>query len=452
MREEMPLLAGIIALAIAFRLCILAALVHFNGYDSLLLGDSVHYLRLAEHMRDGIGYVYEGVTETYRAPGYPAFLYVFVVTGVPLIAASLVQIIMSSLIPPGAYLLMRRLSVPRAWSIGAALFLAIEPVLAFYSVVLMPDVFFSILTLVAAWCAVRWCEEGAVKWAVSAGLSCGVANYLRPADLYLPIAFFLGGLMVLAVRRTITPRAVFVLAMVPFFSFLVMAPWSLRNLYLFNTTEFVSAKASNLYKYGAGATLATAEHRDLNLVIHDLNAKAEAEAPNPHLNTFEDEDYLLRESKKIIFAHPFDYLKTYLLGLNGFWFSGNYHSLLASYGMISAEHRSVSYSLIFAQEGISGLVHAVLQTLDVYVLIALFGKALWFVLTAFALGGFWILRRRPEVWVSALLSAYFSATLLSTTIGVEARHRFALIPLVSVFAFAAMATVYRHFTRAKRVL
>ncbi len=430
----------IAAIALCARVALLLALVSSHGYGAILLGDSTHYLMLAEHVHQGIGYVYDGVLEAYRAPGYPAFLYFFVVTGIPLIVGSVLQIVVSSAIPAATYVFARRMGLPRVLSWCAGLLLAFEPTMIFYSVVLMPDVFFAALTLVAAFYAVRWCSEYRWTHAALAGVLCGVANYFRPADLYLPFAFVIGGLLVLLYRKHLSVRAVLPLLLVPFFAFLVMAPWSLRNLYHFGTTKFVSSQAPNLYKYGAGATLANAGHRNYPDVVRELYAQAALDNPGVDINAFAMEEYLMTKSKDIIRAHPVAYIETYLVGLSGFWFSGNYHTLFARYGLISAEHRSVSYSLALAQDGVGGLIKKIIETFDTYVVIALFSKALWLTIGVLAAFGLWIYRREPSAWVAAIMFAYFSATLLSTTIGVEARHRYMLNTQLVVFAALALHT------------
>ncbi len=441
--EYFSVIRNVFLVAVAIRLLVLGALVYFHGYSAILLGDSTHYLILAEHVQQGIGYVYDGVLEAYRAPGYPAFLYIFVSTGVPLIVGSFIQIIVASLIPATSYMIMRRLGVTHTYSFVGALFLAVEPVMVFYSIVLMPDVFFSVATLIAAWLAVKWTSEYPMSVAMYAGIAIGVSNYFRPANLYLPIGLFIAGFLLLLIRRHLSARSVLSLVLIPFFAFLITVPWSLRNLHQFGTMEFVSSQAPNLYKYGAGATLATAENRDFAPVVQELYAKAAAEMPDPDINAFANKTYLVKRSKEIILAHPAAYLESYLLGLSGFWFSGNYHSLLGKYGVISAEHRSVSYSLVLGREGVTGLIRTIVRTFDSYVVIALGGKALWLLIGGATVAGLWITRRRPEAWVTALLIAYFSATLLSTTIGVEARHRYALNPLMIAFTAVACSALHR---------
>lgn len=412
--------------------------MYFHGADSLLLGDSTHYLALAESVREGAGYVYKGAPEAYRAPGYPAFLYLFVASNVPLVIASVVQFIASAMLPVLSYFLALKIGVHRKMSLAGGIFLAFEPVMVFYGVVLMPDAFFAIFTFAAVWYAIRWCESGGFTYPLLAGFFCGVANYFRPADLYLPAAFIAGGLALLIVRRALSAKNIAALLIIPVAAFAIMAPWSVRNYITFGTFDFVSSQAPNLYKYGGGATLSIAEGRPLTDVLPELYEKARREAPRADLNDFANKNYLVAETIDIIRAHPFAYAKAYVLTLNGFWFSGNYHSLLASYGAISPANNNISYSLTLAQEGAIGLAKQIARTLDLYVAIAILGKALWFGVVALTLIGLWIYRRRPEAWVIALTCAYFSATLLSTPLGVEARHRYAINPLIIPFAAAAV--------------
>lgn len=214
---------------------------------------------------------------------------------------------------------------------------------------------------------------------------------------------------------------------------------------MFGATEFVASKTTNLFNYGAVATLAAAEGRDYAIVKKELVERARREAPDPNLTSFADTEYLTNVSKEIIFQHPKEYVTTYLLGLNTFWFSGNYHYLLGRYGIIERPERATSFSLVLASEGPLGLVQAVMRTLDGYVAIAIVGKVFWVVVGMLALLGLWVRRRTPDAWVTVLLVAYFSATLIGTTIGVEARHRYALNPLLFAFAAVTVYALYAYY-------
>jgi hypothetical protein len=439
-------LIGLFFFSVIIRLALLGALLTYGGNDAIVLGDGIHYVTVAQNIADGEGVFYDGVLESYRPPGYSFYLLPFAYFKLPLYLAVIPQILVASLFPVCVFLLCRRLAVSYPFSLGAGILASIEPVQLFYSVVILADVYFSMAVLVAAYSVVRWIEVRRLRFLISAGVAIAVANYMRGAAIYLPYAFIVFGAIVLLLRREATMRSLAPLALIPLTALLVMAPWYIRNNVVFGVSEFVSSKGIILYSFAPVAITAKLEGRTYEVVKEQFYTKARTDLRDDNLTSFKNQSYLVEKSKEIIFAHPFLYLENYLLGLNTFWFSGNYHQLLVKYGVIAKPERSISYSLVLSQQGPVALVRTIFTTLDWYVVIAILGKAFWFALGVLAAIGLWLRRRTPEAWMAFLLAAYCSATILVPTIGVEARHRYALNPLMIAFAAVAVHSGFSMLT------
>ncbi len=443
-----PLLATFVAvflLSTAAKLLVLVFLMgQAGGVENLILGDSGHYLELARSTLAGTGYWYEGHIESFRAPGYPLYLGFFLATGIPLVVASLFQILVASLLPVLVVACgVRYLKLPLAWATAAGVLTALEPVLTFYAVALMPDVFFAVGTFAALLLLVRWHERGRLRDIILAGVLIGLANYMRPAMLYFPLFFAVLALGVYVVKRRLTKKRLVHIMLFILVPVAVMSPWYLRNYVEFGVPGFVSAKGFTVYRYSAASVESIATGVPFDEVTQSLLARARAEAPLPNLESFEDEPYLLAASKALIAAHPVAYVQSYLLGLNTFWFSGNYHYLLAKYGLISRPTTRTSFSLVLATQGIGGVLDVVWARIESpYLLIAIFGKVLWLVVGLFALVGLLLYRRTPFALITLVLALYSCATILATTIGVEARHRYYLNPLLFLFFVATLYLLY----------
>ncbi len=435
------LVAGV---SLAIRIILLLYLLWYGGEAALFAGDSLHYLALADSTLNGAGYRYEGLAESFRAPGYPAYLGLFRLLNAPFWIASLIQITFSAVIAGWVtWFVAKKLSMTVRVAMIAGLVVAIEPVQVYYSVLLLPDVFFTLGALFVFSLVLMSIERNTLRYAVYAGIVIGLVNYIRPALLYLP--FFLAALYLARawwnaaeVRRAAIFSVVIVCS-----AFVVMSPWYLRNYIALGQLKFVSAKDYTMYAYVAASTKAAAEGRTYESVKQELLAQARIEAPSEHKESFENATYYSERTNEIIRAHPVAFIQVYSLGLFAFWTSGNYQYLLKSMGLLNSPSESISYSMLLATEGVMAAGREFFSRIDEpFILVALFDRTLWLCVFLLSLTGLMLSRFNAATWLTVIYFAYFSATILSTAIGVEARHRYALIPLMVAFATVAIVALY----------
>lgn len=443
----------IFVLALVARFVVLFFLLGYGGEEALVLGDSGRYLSLAQSVVSGEGYVYEGFPESFRAPGYPVYLMLFELLHLPLTIASLFQILVASFIPVILfYISIRFLLFSPTVGLIAGIFAAIEPVQVFYSVVLLPDVFVGILFLLMVFFLCEWFETYHVRYAVVAGTLLGLMNYERPVGLYMGVFLVLSFGIYLLWKRSLTKQKCLHLLLFFLCSLVVALPWSIRNWYQFNEFSFVSSSAYTFYAYGAVTPVAIDTGREYEAVKQEFLAKLRAEGPGGNDEvSFKNRSYLIGTTISVIKSHPVAYLKAYLLGVNTFLFSGNYHYLLMKYDLIGRPEKIISFSLVLAEEGIGRLVQAIGTRLgDPYFLIAFIGKIFWVILTSVSIIGGLIFYRKPLSIIYLLSMAYFVITILAVTIGVEARHRYMLNPFIFLFFTALLFTVYNALWRNGR--
>lgn len=433
--------------SIFIKLCYVYFLVTHGGTDALVLGDSTRYLTLAQNVLTGQGYLYDGHLESYRAPGYPLYLMFFEYFSISLLAASFFQILIASLFPLVSFFVSYKflnLSLKTSGVVG--LLTAVEPVQNFYGATLMPDVFFSATLLLGVFFFHRWFCTSNLDSIVIGGICIGISNYFRPAGVYLTLLLSVGVLAVFVYNRTITIQRVYHAGLFILIPIIIMMPWSFRNLAQFQHFGFVSALPYNTYTYGAVSTEAAHRGVEYETVRKEFVEKANANMPNPtHPTSFENSEYYIEKSIESIKQHPTSWFCTYLLGLNTFWFSGNYHYLLARYGIIDFPQHTPSFSMILAGGGLSAVISTMKELgSQPYLYIALVGKGLWVIITLGALlGAFTVANRRASL-LFLLLVLYFSITILPMTIGVEARHRYPMIPLLFPFFVAGVLYILHH--------
>ncbi len=439
----------VFAVALLARIVVLAWLLATGGEQQIVFGDTTRYLTLADNVLSGVGFMYDGILETFRLPGYPAFLMLLRILHLPLVAGSLIQIVIASCFAVWALWFARvRLQLSQRVSFFVGLVVAIEPIQVYYSVVLLPDVLFTAGFLVAFTYALKWTDSGRIRDAVIAAIAIGVADYFRPALIYYPIFLALGFIAFAVMRKTNVKKAAIASAVVGVISFAIMAPWYVRNQVQFGHFALMSMKEYTLYVYGAASIDAAARGVSYETSKQALLAKARAEAPNPNIATFDNGPYYAARAKEIILVHPVIFVKLYALGLTSFWTAGNYQYLFKDMGLLAPPSQSISYTMLLGSQGPVVAAKTFLSKItEPFILTALFDRLFWASVFALSLAGLYRYRRSAVAWLTLITYAYFSATILSTVIGVEARHRYALIPIMIAFAVAGAVAAYKRFSR-----
>ncbi len=438
--------------ALLARLAVLAWLYITVGEQATVFGDTTRYMTLANNTLSGVGFMYDGILETFRLPGYPAFFMLLKLLHLPLVVGSLIQIVFASGIAVWALWFARvRLGLSERSALIVGFVAAFEPIQVYYSVVLLPDVLFTVAFLVAFTYALKWLDSPSVRTTLIIGIAIGIGNYIRPVMIYFPLfiaaAFIVGAL----VRRSDIKRAVTASIIIGAVAFAIVCPWYVRNYIHFDRFALMSMKEYTVYVYGAASIDAAVRGVPYETSKQELLAKARAEAPNPNIATFDNGDYYAEKSKEIIFAHPVIFVKLYSLGLTSFWTSGNYQYMFKAIGLLAPPSQSISYTMLLGSEGPVVAVKTFVSKLsEPFIMMALFDRLLWATVFVCALAGLWVFRRHPVAWFTFLTFAYFSATLLSTVIGVEARHRYALNPIIFAFAVAGALAAYRRISRTIR--
>lgn len=438
----------VFGVSVFVKLIIMSALYLNFGDDGLLYGESKRYYELAVHLVDGEGYYYKGNLESYRPPAYSFYLATFLALDIPLIFASVVQLLFASLIPVGVvYVVIKYLRFESFPALVAGVLAAIEPVQSFFGVVLMPDVFFTFFFLLGLLFLLRWLSMHSRHDAVLAGLALGISAYVRPAALYVAIFLTLGLVAILLLRRTLTQKRAVDLGVFIAVSFLALMPLQYRNYESFGTFSFTSMTPHTLYVYNATGSEAAARGVDYNTVYQEHMKLMREEAPNPgYPPSFLNRDFFISQSIPNLVGYPAEWALTYGLGLNTFWFSGNYHYLLAKYGFASFPNEQTSFSMLLAGGGVGAVIERLYAIgASAYIVAAVVGKLFWVCIVAGSLFGAYLLRRHPLSWIFLLTAAYFSATLLLTTIGVESRHRYAVNPLLFIFFAVTVKYLYETY-------
>ena len=435
--------ALLFAFVFLIKVIVLILMYAYVGEDTVVWGDSLRYLGTAQSLIENGTFAFEGQREVYRTPGLPLILVPFLYFHISYVGIALMQAFLSTWIQIGVFALSLSLSLRTRWAVSAALLSGLEPLSLYYSLPILPDVVFAVLLYGACYFLYQYTQTRSVTYIVWLGIVVGFSNYVRQVGVYLVALFVLYILLHTLVARQSLKNASMNVGILFAIVLLSAFPWYYRNYQASGVWSFSSALPVNFYNYVGAGTLASARGVPYDTARTDLMATFRAEAPVPADETdLHNVGYLMSSTQSIVRAYPLSYIKTVIAGTNTFLFSGNYHYLLRKFGAMDGPEHVTSYSLVWAHEGLDGLISRVWQDMSPYVVIAIVGKLFWMSAVGLALLGAYLLRTREESHIFIILFVYFCATILSVGIGVEARHRYALNPLIFTFAFVTLERIY----------
>jgi 4-amino-4-deoxy-L-arabinose transferase-like glycosyltransferase len=230
-RPEIALVA-VVAVALVVRMGFIAATADYEAFS-----DAKDFYGHAESIASGDGYPESpiapgGGASAFRPPGYPHFLAgVFAVFGDSIDAGRIAGALLGVLATAFVYLIARRLWGGRE-AIAAGLVAAVFPPLVVGQTALLSEGLFLALELglVLSVLALRESPRP-VRWAVLAGVLCGLAALTRSNGALLAIPAALGAW---SLQPRLSLRALAPPLVVVAFTALVMAPWALRSSLLFD--------------------------------------------------------------------------------------------------------------------------------------------------------------------------------------------------------------------------
>jgi hypothetical protein len=251
-----PRLAGPVIAAAVVRLALMALLIARNGVNALSQADTASYLEPGRNLLLHGRFMADGVPDLVRTPGYPLFLAITSLAGLP--AAALANVILSVF----TVILVWKLGLEAFGNdriaLGAAWIFALEPVSITYSSVLLSESLFLALFLLSLERLVVFLHGRRLPVLVAAGLWLAAATFVRPVTYYLPVALALG-LFLVMVRvpglRWKAP-ALLLISVLPWF-----AAWQIRNWIETGYGGFSSISEMNLYFFVAADVTARVEHR-----------------------------------------------------------------------------------------------------------------------------------------------------------------------------------------------
>lgn len=414
--------------------------VYMSGNaDRLLYGDGIGYLELARNLVQGHGFALwrEGrwIIETFRTPGLPFLLipFTFIPNGLS-VYQFVLAVASSFLLPWLGYETGKRLSGERTGVI-AAWFLAIEPLMVFFSWLALTEIPFLILAMGSIVLLYDARVFRRADMALLSGLCAAAAVYVRPGNYILML---LGYGMVLVSdlwKRRYGWRlpALSALLMV-----CLLVPWMGRMYAATGSFSLSATGWRNVYTDYL-ASIRAVEHgttfwdekEKLKLDADFQFGLSRYELNNP-ANGAVLRDYALKE----IIQRPVTVLKLQTMIFISFFTNDSYASYLMRFGFIPQIVGRSSPTYVLLTEGLAGMGKIAYEMQRQW-FVPVWGRLFSIALIIAAAAGVWRSRRRAFVWWCLVLIGWTALASSAIGLGVEARLRISILPLIFILAAAA---------------
>ncbi|MGA3161934.1 MAG: hypothetical protein ABSC77_12015 [Terracidiphilus sp.] len=458
-----PRLAWPVIAAAVVRLTVMAVALEKMGTSTLTHADTCSYLIPGRNLLLHGQFMADGVPDLLRSPGYPLFLAITSLAGLP--AAALVNVILSVFSVVLVWKLGRAVFDDDRIALGAAWIFAFEPGSVTASSTLISETLFLVLYLLSMERLAEFLRGRRLPALAAAGLWLAAATFVRPVTYYLPVFLALGLFIVLARVPGLRWKApaVLLICVMPW-----LAAWQIRNRVETGYSGFSSISDENLYFLAAADVTARVEHRFPRDVSQQLGYgdftgnSGQSYLFQPYLALHPEQTkwnqaqrlaYLHSEAVRIIRAHYGIYLRSCLIDLlKTVSYPSTYELSRLKYSG-SPTYGSHTYAAVIADEGL-GAWRIILARAQVHPWViaenAVFGPLL-VVLYLFTVRGFYFVTRgvfrggihSACLWLLLGMSLYCLVVSMAATGALPStRMRLPVMPVICILAAAG-------FLRAK---
>lgn len=243
-----PSRTGAAALLAAISLAACLIFIHSFPLPGLT-SDDIGYMALARNVAQGAGFTQDGVTPmVYRPPLFPMLLGGwFKATGTSsILSAAVFQSLLHAATAAAAFFLFLVVLPSFGWAFGAALFLAVNPLLVTRVVFVLQETTILLFTVLAAWSTVRLVKAPSTPKAALAGAAWGICTLAKIVSWYVPLLVIAMSLLPGRLRFTLRGKEA---AALLFFFAAAVAPWTIRNYLHFHRLIPVNAQGEGMLEW-----------------------------------------------------------------------------------------------------------------------------------------------------------------------------------------------------------
>jgi len=402
----------------------------FESYE-LFQFDPQEYHSLAKSLLTGS---FDG--NTLRTPGYPAFItLIYFIFGIKPWVVFAFQIV-SSIV--SVYLVYRisRYHFSEKVSLAAAFFLVIDPLQIISPFNFFSEVLFVPFLLVAIYYFIISFDRKSLLNLVFSALSLGVATYIRPISIYLPIILCFIILLSRAdkIVKLIKRAVIFCLV----FS-MVLSPWFVRNLILFDKFEFSVAGGYNLLYVYAAAIVYDRDSCSIDEAIKEVANRVDERMPQSNRNPFLLERVQAEVAKEIIKENIGVFLLNHLTGSINLYYSFSSYRITK----MLREDDQLMNSKFYGTGNLTQLKSFVESKSSLSLLVTFLSAVLFTLEYIFAATGvFYLYKRRSYLLIATFMGVILYQTALVGVLGNNARFKLPIEPFYLIFAAYGIQQAY----------
>ncbi len=270
--------------------------------------------------------------DTFRTPGYPALLALFVAPFGSVTFFPLVQI----LFVIGTGLLIARIGAGTFSStvgIFAALLFVLDPTTVLHSLLISSDISFTFFLIAALYCIFFLKSKHSELALIAGGLLFGAATLIRPISLYLPILIipFYCFLKRDLGWKKILRHSIIILVSIA----ILVVPWAARNKRVANTWGIASVKDFNMFFYTVPEYVSFRRGTSPDSVRAELFAKlAEHGIASNQIGDISNGKIITAIAQPYITADLFSYARWHLVKMVPFFLSSGLKNFFYIYNDI----------------------------------------------------------------------------------------------------------------------
>ena len=434
---------AIFSLAVAVRLALFfVCLSANNGNVITTVRGQDFYFEVSRNLLLGNGFSVANVPPFnpyfYGMPVYPYFLFLLLSLTGSYAVVSMIQLLLSSVIPLIGMRLARLITPPdqkfKNIPIVTGLLLALAPYQVLHSFIFFTETVFTVFFGIFLILFLNFLKKPTMRLIVLSGLFLGLSTLTKQTVQYVPILVII---FVLWQFRKEWKKELFVkLGCFLLIFFVVLAPWLYRNYKTFNVVGLGSGASFNIFY----TLLPSVRAIDNHSTFQEEQKKLLIDTKDP---------MFIESSKKAVIEishRPIALVKLCTLSAFTFFTHDGMLTVLQSTGMatnIRLERPAILLLFSSPWEFVK-IVWGYLHTSLAFVL--LFRLAWIGIAFCFILGLYQIFRRRlfsPQILFSVIIVFYFMLTTMVNGLSVNARFRMPVEPIIFIIACVGFITLYR---------
>ena len=446
---------ALFVLAFAFRLSFVGLA---SPADIALYGigaDGGDYANEALNILEGRGFSRD-TAPPYTPDAIRTPLYPLVLAGVHALFGSFlpimfIQAFLAGFIPLIGLWIARMYIESRRVQWGIALFLALEPHLAFYTTFFASEGISLPLLYAGLFSLLVWNTKGSTKYLALSAFLLGLSALTRPITFLFPL--FLMSVLTLSLLhrgwREHARRAVRGLILFSIIFVAILSPWLIRNYIHFGSGGMGTVGWFNVYTRLAATVRAMETKEDFytsyHFVLDDLSTRGYV-AHSPPVSEREIQDprfgeILKKESLRIISEHPRELIAFLAVAPISVITQDNILVIIETLTGVKPARPPFSPTLYVGQHGVIETIHALLPYIKGLYIIPYVGRMLWGAMFILSCAGAYILWVRRERFAAALLFCmilYIVAFSLNAGAQIDGRYRTQFILCEAVLVGVAL--------------